>query len=1525
MATKQKKFSDPELAALTAIENALAADLNTASESPVVPDSTDKEIAGDALPIEITRRLEEIQQGAALNMAASDTSPLAEPSIQPQPLAEPSILPQVPFLAPEPQAPFVATAAAATNEERRNTDLFLQTLHRRPSRGAYGWATFFSLLWLGGCAAFAWSQNMLSVEALTANLLPVQVLFGISAVVLPVLAFFVAAMLAVRAQEIRLASRAIGEAAIHLAQPESLTTDAVLTVSHTIRREVAAIGDGVERAIARAGELEALVRNEISTLERAYFDNEVRIHSLIEELNAQREAITSNVDRVRATMSGTHEVMVTDLEEIAERLTVTMNGASQRVTSLLAERGEEIRHGITEAGNNVTSSLEAKINDIATVFERTGAALTLHLHESASNVTHSMAQTSRDMVETLAMQGANVKEAFASTASTMENAVSALETNFVQRGDEVSSKLKETSDIIASNISGSVHQIHAAAAESSAFISSEILKNTGHLNEQLLATSHEIVNNIMVRGGDVREHIAIAGTQIAEEISLRGKEIHDRLDGAVNLANDAIGTRVEMLADRLDNASQRINYSVQTQGQQLESNLTGLAEHVTTVVGTQIGALKGALDSQSHELAETLEKTANETQIKIATTGHEISAAMAHQGERINENLRSNAETLALVIEQRGKEVHDVFSARLGDFDAAIGASVTAVGTISNEVNSLTTTISDRLGDMDNLITVKGRELADSLVTRTDELTGMLSNAISSQLTEVESVFTEQKSAFVASLHRQSQEVSATIGAELARFDTGAEQHTTKITANFDMLVSRINNALDTRAQSINETLINRTSEMAKTMVESGREVAETLSSATEGLNGVLGERALEIANTLESRVADIETRIVERLDNVSTSLEEKGKSTSVLLGTRIAELADLFDNRGTRLAEDMGNRLGQMTMLIDNGGARLMENLNASIADIDGLFNTSSSSLIASLGNGISEISTIFEQSSGTIVNKLNNRFVEIDQQMEQRTNLLASSFSERLSGMHDMLDAKGQDLSQKIASTGAALEETITNTTHATLTSLHEVKGSINAEVTGVLQHIGETSQLLERVSAVASEKLVSASDTLSGRVQNLENVMGVVAERTERTSEQLGEKINTLNHVSAQSLDRAEKLGETLEIRSMALTQAAQNQAQALATTTAALDEVGVRLGDVLGERHVQLSNLVDAIRARTGDIDTMTEHLTQTVGTAINQMHQQYAHLHNASDTQGARIAGDMVSAYEAAIGEMNQTFGAAATRFRDNMDDLRTMSGHIRQELDDTRAELRRGVMELPEETQQTAANMRRIVSDQIKALNELSSLVTRSNRSLDIETASQAPAPQQRATREQEYSSPAPMHFSAPQQSLQPPVAQPAPAPARPAPVSTATASAPPAKGWLSDLLNRASTEEPAPRAMPQNRERSRRNSLESLDSISLDIARMIDHAAAVELWDRYKRGERNVFTRRLYTLQGQQTFEDIRSKYAVETEFRQVVDRYIGEFERLLSEVATDDRDGILTNTYLTSETGKVYTMLAHAAGRLK
>jgi hypothetical protein len=124
---------------------------------------------------------------------------------------------------------------------------------------------------------------------------------------------------------------------------------------------------------------------------------------------------------------------------------------------------------------------------------------------------------------------------------------------------------------------------------------------------------------------------------------------------------------------------------------------------------------------------------------------------------------------------------------------------------------------------------------------------------------------------------------------------------------------------------------------------------------------------------------------------------------------------------------------------------------------------------------------------------------------------------------------------------------------------------------------------------------------------------------------------------------------------------------------------------------------------------------------------------------------------------------------------------------------------------------------------------------------------------------------------------------------------------------------------------MPSNDDRSSRGidprGIDSVDSLSVDIDRMIDPEAAADLWERRNRGDRSsVNVRRLYTPQGRKAFDEMRKRYKIDREFRQAVDRYIGHFDQLLGDVGHEDS---VARNYITSEAGKVYTMLAHAAGR--
>jgi hypothetical protein len=297
------------------------------------------------------------------------------------------------------------------------------------------------------------------------------------------------------------------------------------------------------------------------------------------------------------------------------------------------------------------------------------------------------------------------------------------------------------------------------------------------------------------------------------------------------------------------------------------------------------------------------------------------------------------------------------------------------------------------------------------------------------------------------------------------------------------------------------------------------------------------------------------------------------------------------------------------------------------------------------------------------------------------------------------------------------------------------------------------------------------------------------------------------------------------------------------------------------------------------------------------------------------------------------------FSQSAGRFTEIMQGMKQMAAEMQQELETTRTELRRGILELPEETAESAAQMRRVIVDQIEALAELNRIVARHGRSLDaVEPLRREAEPLYAATGGRGQA-------ARPVRADLPPAPPPQQSTVRDITGAPARRGGPPTlspvpggkddnaarnSGWLSDLLTRASREESpsiAPivaREVPREDARPpQRDSVDSIDNLSVDIARMIDHDAAAELWERYKRGERGAFTRRLYTPQGQKAFDEIRNKYRTDPEFRQTVEHYIHEFERLLDDVSRGDRGPTVARNYLTSDTGKVYTMLAHAAGR--
>jgi hypothetical protein len=521
------------------------------------------------------------------------------------------------------------------------------------------------------------------------------------------------------------------------------------------------------------------------------------------------------------------------------------------------------------------------------------------------------------------------------------------------------------------------------------------------------------------------------------------------------------------------------------------------------------------------------------------------------------------------------------------------------------------------------------------------------------------------------------------------------------------------------------------------------------------------------------------------------------------------------------------------------------------------------------------------------------------------------------------------------------------------------------LRSDTTALYERLREANILLQEVLSGAHENMSDIESTLVTRVSDFVAAMNDVAQKAGAVNSDVEKNITSFKVMSAETLNDLGQVASQFDAHGRSLAEAValidtsnRRTEGALAERGATLEELIATLdgkGSDLEQRLTRFADVLDQSLEGAAERAREIARLTaDSAAAGADAIADNFEAIRSSTEDERQRLAEALRSIYEQATEESHAMLSQAAQRFVDVLDGLKQMAGEMQQQLEVTREELRKGILELPHETAESAAHMRRVIVDQIEALAELNRIVARHGRGLDaveprraepVEVARRMEAAEA-MPRRAEAAEAAPRRV-APREEPPPTNGSARPEPARPRaditgvaaptmPVRRAEApSLSPAgpggrAGWLSELLTRASQEEPPPareappvREAPPEGARPERHNIESLDSLAVDIARMIDHDAAADLWERYNRGERNVFTRQLYTMQGQKAFEEIRRKYRSDRDFTRTVDRYIGEFERLLEEVSRDDRGQVLARTYLTSETGKVYTMLAHAAGR--
>ena len=113
---------------------------------------------------------------------------------------------------------------------------------------------------------------------------------------------------------------------------------------------------------------------------------------------------------------------------------------------------------------------------------------------------------------------------------------------------------------------------------------------------------------------------------------------------------------------------------------------------------------------------------------------------------------------------------------------------------------------------------------------------------------------------------------------------------------------------------------------------------------------------------------------------------------------------------------------------------------------------------------------------------------------------------------------------------------------------------------------------------------------------------------------------------------------------------------------------------------GRRHIEDS--LDAATARAREISHL---IVESSDDAARAVMDKFETVRSATEDERRRTSDVLHAVYEQAIGESHAMFRQASDRFTEIVESMKQMTSDMQRELEVTRGELRRGVLELPQE------------------------------------------------------------------------------------------------------------------------------------------------------------------------------------------------------------------------------------------------
>src|SRR5665213_2020167 len=851
----------------------------------------------------------------------------------------------------------------------------------------------------------------------------------------------------------------------------------------------------------------------------------------------------------------------------------------------------------------------------------------------------------------------------------------------------------------------------------------------------------------------------VGGVEHALQRASALEEIVHKEVSAVERAFGSNEERIRSLVNGLETqraallqTSTQVAADAQPMLQRLEANTHGLTQ-VVNVALTTFGRIEEGLKSSTTDLSRTIDDVSARTAETTQAIGQQsqqferISTMLLSDFRGFSGDLQVQMQTLSTTASGLGNESRQ-FNSDMKDMEQNIAqlmrqntdvlASTHAAMQVG--MQNLTSDYVEKLqgvrGEILNQFNDSSRHMItelDSANLRFHENFNTSSSQLFAQMDQTSTHLVAQLGASGSGVIGAIQQSAEEYSKALAEVSARQETLTSTLQGSLNRTTSLLAQEMQSAGTNVNELLVNTSSTIAAHLKES----SDIVSRQMQDSGFALAQNMEKSSGDLTDKLITISGEFVHKLGNA-----REGLLTSFLGAS--GELISKLEDTSITIFDRLHSTNDEMTGRIDRVSSELADHLQSTNADVTERLIRVSSDLTGRLQSTNSEVTERLERVSSEIT----ERFDTTTSQINDRLNFTASEIEQQFNEATDRLDLAAKESTTRLDSHGKRFVESLDGASGRIFSDLGNARdafaeglGETTLQISGRFEQ--ETGLLINRIdrsvgefnaaAKASSDKLQEASGIFA---KHMSGTQGLLADQLASAATDIDQR---LENVSLQLTGRLETTGNKISER--------LDDVSSLVDKS--MDKFNLEMEHMLTSRRDMLDGLVNDANRRATEVDkTMTNYMTMIEeslsaaeerarhlgrivadqsGAGLANLEEQLRKLETNSGGQIAQAARALREQHERALSNMNEMLSSTASDFQQTAQDMRITAQQVVKDIDVARGELKRAVIDLPEETRSNADAMRRVVADQIGALNALADVVRKQSGSLDYSTPSYAP------------------------------------------------------------------------------------------------------------------------------------------------------------------------------------------------------